>query len=49
MALPNAHWSDGHLIDLGAVGDMCRQEKCLLILDLTQTLGAMPFDGASIR
>lgn len=27
----------------------CRQVKALLLLDITQTLGAMPFDGASIR
>jgi len=42
-ALPNCHWTDGSLVDLGAVSDRCRDIGAALALDLTQSLGALPF------
>ncbi len=48
-ALPHCHWTDGGIIDLEAVGERCRSVKSALVLDITQSIGALPFDVASIR
>lgn len=48
-ALPNCHWADGRVVDLAAVGEKCRSVGAALVLDLTQSLGAMPFDFAAVR
>ena len=39
----NAHWTNGTLVDLVAVGKKTREVGAALVLDLTQTLGVMPF------
>jgi selenocysteine lyase/cysteine desulfurase len=39
----NAHWTNGSYIDLVAVGKKARSKGAALVLDLTQTLGVMPF------
>jgi selenocysteine lyase/cysteine desulfurase len=49
VALPNCHWCDGTLVDLVAVGRRCRQMGAALALDLTQSIGAMPFDVAEVQ
>jgi selenocysteine lyase/cysteine desulfurase len=49
VAIPNCHWADGHLVDLVAVGEACRKVGAALVLDLTQSLGALPFDVAAVR
>lgn len=43
VAAANAHWTNGTLIDLVAVGKKTRSVGASLVLDLTQTLGVMPF------
>ncbi len=43
VATANAHWTNGTLIDLVAVGQKCREVGAALVLDLTQTLGVTPF------
>ncbi|MDG1438407.1 MAG: aminotransferase class V-fold PLP-dependent enzyme, partial [Emcibacteraceae bacterium] len=43
VAGANAHWTNGTLIDLVAVGKKVRKVGASLVLDLTQTLGVMPF------
>jgi selenocysteine lyase/cysteine desulfurase len=48
-ALPHCHWTDGSLIDLVAVGSRCREVGAALVVDGTQSLGAMPFDRAAIQ
>ncbi|ACY13897.1 aminotransferase class V-fold PLP-dependent enzyme [Haliangium ochraceum] len=48
-ALPNCHWTDGGLIDLVRIGERCRAIGCALVLDLTQSLGAMPFDVRAVQ
>ncbi|CAM2010361.1 aminotransferase class V-fold PLP-dependent enzyme [Acanthopleuribacter pedis] len=48
-ALPNCHWTDGSLIKLEQVADTCRRHGIALVLDVTQSLGAMPFDLARVR
>lgn len=48
-ALPHCHWTDGGLIDLEAVGRRCRDVGAALVIDATQSLGALPFDVAAIQ
>ncbi|MDF1732974.1 MAG: aminotransferase class V-fold PLP-dependent enzyme [Minwuia sp.] len=48
-ALPHNHWTDGSLIDLVAVGQKLRSVGAALVLDLTQSLGAMPFSVADVQ
>jgi len=43
VATANAHWTNGTKIDLVAVGKKSREMGAALVLDLTQTLGVMPF------
>ncbi len=49
VAVPHNHWADGGLLDLVAIGAKCRSVGAALVLDLTQSLGAMPFDIASVQ
>lgn len=49
VALPNNHWADGRVVDLVAVGEKCRATGAALVLDLTQSLGAMPIDFAAVQ
>lgn len=49
VALPHAHWSDGTLFDLVAVGERAREVGAALVVDGTQTVGAHPFDVEAIR
>jgi len=48
-ALPNCHWADGGLLDLERIGTRCREVGAALVLDLTQSLGALPFDVGRVR
>ncbi len=48
-ALPHNHWTDGSLIDLVAVGAKLRSVGAALVLDLTQSLGAMPFSVPDVQ
>lgn len=49
VALPNCHWTDGGLVDLVQVGERCRDIGALLVLDLTQSLGALPFSMQAVQ
>ncbi|MEM6731360.1 MAG: aminotransferase class V-fold PLP-dependent enzyme [Myxococcota bacterium] len=42
------HWTDGQTIDLVRLREAARAVNALLVLDLTQSLGVMPFDLARI-
>lgn len=44
LALPQAHWRDGSLLDLARIADRARARGARLVLDLSQSLGAMPVD-----
>lgn len=37
------HWTDGGFVDLVQVGQACRAKGAALVLDLTQSLGVLPF------
>lgn len=43
------HWSDGTLFDLINIGHHCRLNDALLVIDGTQSLGAMPFDVQQVK
>ncbi len=49
VAVPNVHWTDGTRFDLEAVGERAREVGAALIVDGTQSIGAMPFDVRRIR
>jgi selenocysteine lyase/cysteine desulfurase len=48
VAVPHCHWADGGLVDLAAVGKACRAVGAALVLDLTQSLGALPINFAEV-
>jgi len=43
FAASTCHWTNGAIVDLVAVGKACREVGCALVVDATQSLGAMPF------
>jgi selenocysteine lyase/cysteine desulfurase len=48
-SLPHCHWTNGAVLDLEAVSEACRANHTALVLDVTQSLGAMPLDLDTIR
>jgi len=48
-ALPACHWTDGGRVDLERVADALRSRGAQLVLDVTQSLGAMPLDMNAVR
>ena len=49
VALPPSHWTDGSKLDLVAIGERCREMGAALILDGTQSFGAMHFDVGEVK
>jgi selenocysteine lyase/cysteine desulfurase len=48
-ALPHCHWIDGGLLDLAAIGARCREVGSALVVDATQSLGALPLELAAVK
>jgi selenocysteine lyase/cysteine desulfurase len=48
-ALPNVQWTSGGRLDLVRVGKACRKIGAALVLDLTQSLGALPFSVKDVQ
>ncbi|MFN3945663.1 MAG: aminotransferase class V-fold PLP-dependent enzyme [Allosphingosinicella sp.] len=48
VCCPHVHWVCGGLIDLAAVGRRCRAVGAELVLDTTQSCGALPLDLTSV-
>ena len=48
-ALPNVQWTSGGKLDLVGIGDACRKIGAALVLDLTQSLGALPFSVREVQ
>src|SRR5690606_31037699 len=46
---PHNHWTDGARLDLAAIGAALRKRGAKLVVDATQSLGAMTFDLAAIQ
>ncbi len=49
VALPACRWNDGSTIDLVAVGERCRAMGAELVIDATQTAGALELDVKAIQ
>jgi selenocysteine lyase/cysteine desulfurase len=49
VALPQVHWTDGTRFDLPALGARARAVGAALIIDGTQSVGALPFDFDKIQ
>jgi selenocysteine lyase/cysteine desulfurase len=49
VALGHIHWTDGTLFDLAAIGARARDVGALLVVDGTQSLGALPFPFEAIQ
>jgi selenocysteine lyase/cysteine desulfurase len=49
VALAKVHWTDGSLVDLHAISARCRQAGIALVIDGTQSIGAMPFSVPGIQ
>jgi selenocysteine lyase/cysteine desulfurase len=49
VAVEQAHWTDGTLFDLAALGARCRAVGAAFVIDGTQTVGAMPLHVATLR
>lgn len=49
VAVPHCHWTDGSLLDLERVGAAARDTGAALVVDGTQSIGALPFDVGRVR
>lgn len=49
VAVPNNHWMDGGWLDLIRIGQAARHVDAVLVLDTSQSLGAMPLDIAQVK
>jgi selenocysteine lyase/cysteine desulfurase len=48
VAVASCHWTNGARVDLVRIARACRDAGAALVVDGTQTVGAMPFDFAAI-
>lgn len=49
VALPHCHWTDGTRIDLEGAGERAREVGAALVIDGSQSIGAVPFDIRRVR
>jgi selenocysteine lyase/cysteine desulfurase len=49
VSVPNVHWTDGALIDLAVVSARSHEIGARLVIDGSQSIGAMPLDVATLR
>jgi selenocysteine lyase/cysteine desulfurase len=49
VAIGHVHWTDGTRFDLEAIGARAREVGAALVVDGTQSVGALPFDVARIQ
>jgi selenocysteine lyase/cysteine desulfurase len=49
IAVPHVHWTNGAALDLVAVSDAAREAGAALVIDASQSLGAMPLDIERVR
>jgi selenocysteine lyase/cysteine desulfurase len=49
VACAHCRWTDGGLVDLERVGARAREAGAALVLDLTQSAGALPIDMGRVR
>lgn len=44
VSVPQVHWTDGSLLDLDAIAEATRSAGAALVIDASQSAGAMPLD-----
>ncbi|MEM1125324.1 MAG: aminotransferase class V-fold PLP-dependent enzyme [Bacteroidota bacterium] len=49
VCLGHVHWADGTRFDLDAIGVRCREVGAALVVDGTQSIGALPFEMSTIQ
>jgi selenocysteine lyase/cysteine desulfurase len=49
VSVPNVHWTDGALVDLSAIARRSRELGARLVIDGSQSVGAMPLDVEELR
>ncbi len=49
VAISTCHWTNGAYIDLLAISKACRLADCILVVDATQSLAAMPLSIEEIK
>ncbi|MDX1495096.1 MAG: aminotransferase class V-fold PLP-dependent enzyme [Longimicrobiales bacterium] len=49
VSVPNVHWTDGTWFDLEALGTRCREVGAALVVDATQSVGALDFDVSRVQ
>ena len=49
VALPHCFWTDGTFLDLSQIGRRCRESGAALVVDATQSVGAVPFNVRDVR
>ena len=49
VAVSNVHWTDGRKVDLVKVGEAARSVGAALVVDVSQSLGAVPFDVEAVQ
>jgi selenocysteine lyase/cysteine desulfurase len=49
VCVPRCHWMDGSVVDLDRVGERARQVGAALVIDASQSLGAVPLDIGRIQ
>jgi selenocysteine lyase/cysteine desulfurase len=49
VAVPHCHWTDGTWVDLVKVGARAREVGAALVVDATQSLGALPLNVEQVR
>jgi selenocysteine lyase/cysteine desulfurase len=49
VSVPHVHWTDGALVDLDVVSARTHELGAQLVIDGSQSIGAMPFDVARLR
>jgi len=49
VSVPNVHWTDGALVDLTAIAARSREVGARLVIDASQSAGAMPLDVGELR
>ncbi len=48
-ALPHCHWTDGALLDLEKISMKLKSHGAKLVLDITQSIGALPIDVNRVK
>ena len=49
ISIPNVHWADGTFFDLERISKKAKENQAVLIIDGTQSIGALPFDNTKIQ